>query len=387
VSFTPRLRTAGVGRWPFPANGPCLAANGAANLLEVRGEAGDGWLRSRAVKTFKRAVLALVSVLVLAIAVGVPATVGIRPIIGARARPLTNRTFERTAARLERGRYLVTSAETPCILCHSPLDTGGGVLKVKNGMAFAGRSWEPDGLPFVTAPNLTSDPETGVGSWTDDQLARAIREGISHDGRTLFPAMPYGFYRHMSDEDLASIVVYLRSLPPIRNPLARTNVPFPLSRLIENLPQPVEAPVTPDLSTPEKRGQYIATLALCVDCHSPRDDRGNRVPGMAFSGGNTLVYADISAASANLTPSPNGIPYYTEDLFIETMRTGKVRARVLSEMMPTRYFRNFTDQDLKDVFAYLKTLEPVDHYVDNSLPPTPCPKCGLVHGGGERNRK
>lgn len=117
------------------------------------------------------------------------------------------------------------------------------------------------------------------------------------------------------------------------------------------------------------------------------DDRGSRVPGMAFAGGNTLTYANLSAAAANLTPAPNGIPYYTEDLFIETIRTGKVRARVLSGMMPTRYFRNFTDQDLKDVFAYLKTLTPVDHYVDNSLPPRLCARCGLKHGGGDRNRK
>jgi hypothetical protein len=54
-------------------------------------------------------------------------------------------------------------------------------------------------------------------------------------------------------------------------------------------------------------------------------------------------------------------------------------------MMPTRYYRDMTDADLKDLFAYLKTLKPVDHYVDNSLPPTPCAGCGLTHGGGERN--
>ena len=100
--------------------------------------------------------------------------------------------------------------------------TSGGGLKVVEGKAFAGRSFAPDGVPFLTAPNLTPDPETGIGTWTDDMLARAIREGISHDGRTLFPIMPYQKFRHLSDEDLASIVVYLRSLPPIRNPLPPT---------------------------------------------------------------------------------------------------------------------------------------------------------------------
>lgn len=339
-------------------------------------------------KKLTKILLVAVCVVFVLAGVGLPAVFGLRPFIGPKTRPLTNRTFERTPARLERGRYLVTSAQTPCMLCHSPLDTSGGGLKVKDGMMLAGRNWEPDGAPFVTAPNLTPDPETGAGTWTDDMFARAIREGIGHDGRTLFPIMPYEKFRNMSDEDLASIVVYLRSLPPIRNPLPRSAVPFPLNRLINGVPQPVEGPVTADLSTPEKRGQYITTLAVCSDCHSTNDANGNYVKGMEFAGGTPLSYGDHKTVySANLTPSANGIPYYTEDLFIEAIRTGKVRSRPLDDYMPTRYFRNFTDQDLKDVFAYLKTLKPVDHYVDNSLPPTKCAKCGLTHGGGERNKK
>ena len=339
-------------------------------------------------KTWKKVCLRLVGGVVAVLAVGLPAAVGVRPFLGPRTRPLTDRRFEPTAERLTRGRYLVTSAQTPCIICHSPLDTSGGTLKVKEGMELAGRNWAPDGAPFVTAPNLTPDKDTGIGDWSDDALGRAIREGISHDGRALFPIMPYERFRNMADEDLASIVVYLRSLPPVRNPLPKSEVPFPLSRLIMSVPQPVAPPVVPDLSAPEKRGQYLTTLAVCADCHTPMDDRGNRVPGMEFAGGLTMTYGDFkSAAAANLTPSPNGIPYYTEELFIETFRTGKVRSRELNAMMPTRYFRNMADQDLKDIFAYLKTLTPVDHYVDNSLPPTMCAKCGLKHGGGERNKK
>jgi hypothetical protein len=73
----------------------------------------------------------------------------------------------------------------------------------------------------VIALNLTPDPETGAGTWSDDRFARAIREGIGHDESTLFPLMPYEVYRAMSDEDLASIVVYLRSLPPFAVPFPR----------------------------------------------------------------------------------------------------------------------------------------------------------------------
>src|SRR5205823_5898018 len=156
-------------------------------------------------------------------------------------RPLTARRFEATPARLARGQYLAMSAEAPCIACHSPWDTTGGGIVVPPGRNFTGRNWTPDGAPFVTAQNLTPDRETGIGNWTDDQLARAIREGIGHDGRALFPIMPYQHFRSMPDEDLASIIVYLRALKPVRNPLPPSAVPFPLDRLINGVPAPIAA--------------------------------------------------------------------------------------------------------------------------------------------------
>jgi mono/diheme cytochrome c family protein len=335
-------------------------------------------------KTFKWIGL----ILLVLVVVGVPAVVGIRPFIGPRARPLTDRRFEPTRARLDRGRYLATTAQAPCVLCHSPWDaTGGGLVEV-SGREFTGRNWAPDGAPFVTAPNLTPDPETGIGKLTDDQLARAIREGIGRDGRTLFPIMPYQHFRSMPDEDLASVIVYLRSLKPVANRMPATAIPFPLSRLINGVPAPIDGPVTADLSTPEKRGAHIVEIAACSECHSSRDDQGIVVPGFDFAGGTTLGFEGRKTVySANLTPSVNGIPYYTEDLFVEALRTGKVKSRQLDAFMPWRFYRNMTDQDLKDIFAYLKTLTPVDHYVDNTLAPTKCAKCGLTHGGGEKNKK
>lgn len=191
----------------------------------------------------------------------------------------------------------------------------------------------------------------------------------------------------MTDEDLASIVVYLRSVPAVRSPLPPSAIPFPLNRLLNGVPQPIEAAVTADSSTPEKRGACLARMAVCGDCHSPRDDRGNRPEGMDFSGGTAMAYEGRRTIyGANITPGVNGIPYYTEALFLEGMRTGKVRARELDPMMPTTYNRNMTDQDLTDLFAYLKSLAPVDHYVDNTLAPTRCERCTLTHGGGDRNR-
>jgi mono/diheme cytochrome c family protein len=335
----------------------------------------------------KRALLVVLGLLAAVVVIGLPLLVGVRPFIGPKARPLTDRRFEPTPARLERGKYLVTSGITPCLICHSPMDTSGGGLRVPPGKELTGRSWADEGVAFLTAKNLTSDPETGIGNLSDDQLARAIREGISHDGRTLFPIMPYANFSAMTDEDLASVIVYLRSVPPIRSTLAPTAIPFPLNRIMNGLPQPIDGPVTADRSTAEKRGAYVARMAVCADCHTPRDDRGNRPDGMDFSGGTALPFEGRKTIfSANITPGVNGIPYYTEDLFIEVMRTGKVKARALDPMMPTKYYANMTDADLEDLFAYLKSLAPVDHYIDNTLPPTACERCRLTHGGGDRNR-
>ena len=335
----------------------------------------------------KNKILITAAVLFTVVAAGVPALVGVRPFIGPKARPLTERRFEPTPERLERGKYLVTSGRAACALCHSPMDVTGGGLKVKEGAALTGRHWGVDGAPFVTAPNLTPDPETGIGNFTDDELARAIREGIGRDGRALFPIMPYASMHAMPDEDLASVIVYLRAQKPVRNPLPPSAVPFPLNRLIAGVPQPIDAPVTADLSTPEKRGAHIVKVAVCADCHTTRDDQGNSPAGLEFAGGTPLPFEGRKTIhSANITPSVNGIPYYTEELFIEVMRTGRVKARELDPMMPTAFYRNMTDQDLKDVFAYLKTLKPVDHYVDNARPATKCARCGLDHGGGERNK-
>jgi hypothetical protein len=118
------------------------------------------------------------------------------------------------------------------------------------------------------------------------------------------------------------------------------------------------------------------------------DARGQFIPGMAFAGGNTYTYEGKRqpAAAANLTPAPSGIPYYTEDPFLTTIRTGRVIERTITDLMPWAHYRGMTDEDLKAIFAYLKRLAPVDHYVDNAMPPTPCGRCNRTHGGGERNR-
>jgi mono/diheme cytochrome c family protein len=323
--------------------------------------------------------------LVVLLAIGITATIGWRPFIGPRTRALTDRKFEATPQRLERGKYIAT-ALSGCVYCHSPHD-----WKAEGTPMIAGKEGSGEVEPYgdlpgrIVAPNLTPDPETGAGTWTDDQLARAIREGIGHDGRALFPLMPYEHYRRMSDEDVASVIVYLRSLPAVRNALPATEIIFPVKYLIRGVPQPLTAPVGgPAYTDPVKRGEQLLNLAGCMDCHTPAD-KGQPVAGMVAAGGFGFSGPWGFVASANITQDASGIPYYDEKLFLEVMHTGSVKARKLSPVMPVMVYKNLSDEDLKAMFAYVRTLKPVKHRVDNSEAPTECKLCRLKHGGGAEN--
>ena len=329
--------------------------------------------------------LVVVIVLAVVLAIAINFTIGWRPFIGPTARPLTSRTFERTPQRLERGRYIAT-ALSGCIYCHSEHQWKSPGHPIVAGMEGAGEVLPYADLPGqIVAPNLTPDPATGAGNWSDDQFARAIREGVGHDGRALFPIMPYGHYRTMSDEDLASVVVYLRSLPAVRHQLPQTAIISPVKYLIRGVPQPVTSPVPDEnASDPVKRGAHLVNLAGCIDCHTPAI-KGTPLAGLDFAGGQPFPGPWPMVASANITPDPSGISYYDEALFLEVIRTGAVRARKLSDVMPTSVYRNLTDDDLKAIFAYLRTVKPVKHRVDNSEPPTECRVCKQKHGAGASN--
>lgn len=334
-----------------------------------------------------RIVLGVVVLLIVVVAFAAAKVLGPRAFLGPRSRSLTSRTFEVTPARLERGQYLANSIG--CLYCHSPHDWSKREDPVLSGMAGAGQQLPYADLPGkVFAPNLTPDKDTGAGNWTDDMLARAIREGIGHDGRALFSIMPYAHYRNMPDEDLASIIVYLRSLPAVRNAVPKTEIIFPVKYIMRNGPQPLTTSVvSPGLSDPVKRGRFLVNLIGCTDCHTPVDNHHMPIAGMEFSGGQIFRTPWGVVASANLTPDPSGIPYYDESLFIKSMRTGAVEARELNKTMPWSVLRNMTDEDLAGIFAYLKTLKPVGHRIDNKEPPTLCPLDGAMHGAGNQNRK
>jgi mono/diheme cytochrome c family protein len=326
---------------------------------------------------------AVLVLLILAVA-GISATIGWRPFLGPKTRPLTNRKFEATPERLARGTYLVEHV-TACIDCHTPFDekTGSSAGNVKE--KGSGQPFPLPGFPgSLVAPNITPDPETGIGKWTDDEIARAIREGVTREGHTIFPLMPYSFFHSLSDEDVAAIVVYLRALPPVKKSLPASVVNFPVNHLVNNAPQPITGAVQPDLSTQVKRGEYLAQIAACADCHTPL--KHNQLDlQMRFAGGQVFDEPGGKVTSANITPDATGIGNYTEESFVKTLHTGYVGPRALNTLMPWQFYTGMTDDDLKAIYAYLKTVPPITHKVSNQKPPTLCKKCGAQHGAGDEN--
>jgi mono/diheme cytochrome c family protein len=333
--------------------------------------------------------LAVLVVLVLVVVGGLTA-IGWEVVLGPKARAVSDAPFEKSEARLARGRYL---AEGPaaCFHCHSEHDfTTPEYARIE---AKKGAGWVmpiPE-LNHIASRNITQDTETGIGSWKDDEIARAIREGVSRDGSALFPLMPYLAFRNLDDEDVKSIVVYLRTIPAVRNTVPKRSLPGPLEYLVNTMPVPlVEPQPSHPASTPVERGRYIANMAECVACHTPADDKGQPLPGMDFAGGGMFHdpgQGGKEVFSANITQDADGIQHYDEAMFKETLRTGRVKGRVLNHIMPFENFKNITDEDIADLFAFIKTNKPVKHRVTNTDAPAPCALCGQSHGLGELNQK
>ena len=320
------------------------------------------------------------------------------PSLTAAASPasvLEMETIPRTPQRLARGKYLVEGL-LQCSLCHSEFDFTQRPARPVEGKKGGGNVFTGSelGMPEanrVVAPNISSDPEYGAGKWKDADFVRALRRGIGHDGRTLFPMMPYQYFRSLSDDDLASAIVYERSLAPVHIQRPKTMLTDDIKKTLQPLP-PLAHVAEPDQSDRVAYGKYLVTVGHCDGCHSPADEQGNNLPGLDFSGGVPLTGAwgpdpkkVITVASLNLTPDPSGIGYFDEKMFIEVIRTGSVKARPLANIMPWAFFRNLSDDDLKAIFSYLRTLKPVQHRVDNTELPRYCKLCRAKHGFGDKN--
>jgi len=316
-------------------------------------------------KWLKRIGIVVVAVLVLAGGAG-----AVMELRSPKARAIdAAKKFEATPERIARGKYIV-EAQTHCLFCHSDHDWSMHGAPHLPGMTGAG--WD---LPYadnkmpgrVFAPNITPDPETGIGAIPDDAIARAIREGVGHDGRALFMMPSMDHFRNLSDEEVASIVVFLRTLPPVKKQRELTQIQIPVRWFMKFGPKPLTEPVPEaDASTPVARGKHLAEIGLCAECHTPVNERHEPLPGMYLSGGQEFVIGGVRYRSANITPHASGLAHYDEALFIKTMRTGNIGGRRLSPIMPFAEIGKLTDADLKALWAYLKSVPPVAHDVERA---------------------
>jgi mono/diheme cytochrome c family protein len=193
---------------------------------------------------------------------------------GKYIRPTTTEKIDPTPERLERGSYLVNNVMS-CGACHTTKIDKKNFLSGESTDSVLGGNYvelEKQGWK-LWIPNITPDVETGIGSWTDDQIMRAIRDGIRNDDKLLFPMMPFGSYQHLSDEDARSVVVYLRSVPPVKNkrPIEENEFGFFMEFMINRglaHHKPVSNVPPPDKNDKLKYGEYILNAGHCVDCHS-----------------------------------------------------------------------------------------------------------------------
>jgi hypothetical protein len=177
------------------------------------------------------------------------------------------------------------------------------------------------------------------------------------------------------------VVVYLRSIPAVRNALPSTRLPP--DELAENaaMPRPITAPVPgPTPGDSLARGRYLVNIADCAGCHTSWHSARN--PGL-LGGGNHIELGTHAAFSSNLTRHESGV-VYPVDAFIAVMREGK--AGSLSSVMPWVVFRGLSDEDLVAIYEALGTMQPVFHYVGNAGTPRHCLVCGQSHPLGEHNR-
>lgn len=287
-----------------------------------------------------------------------------------KTRPAVEVKAPSTPEAIERGRYLAMHV-TGCIACHSETKFDAPGDPLIPGREGSGKEWPevPEFPGRFRAPNLTPD-KTGLGDWTDGEIVRAIREGVSRDGRVLFPMMPYTtFATHLSDEDTLAIVAYLRSLPPIANDPGQFEVGFPISMFIRTAPKPVETPLAkaPDPGDTLARGRWLLKIASCADCHTP-SEMGEPVPGKGYAGGSEFGLPGWgSVYASNITSDKaTGIGAYTDEDLLRVLNEGIGKAGQPLYMMPWPFYKGMTDTDKKALIAALREIPPVTNVVPAS---------------------
>ena len=250
--------------------------------------------------------------------------------------------------RIERGRYLAVLGD--CTGCH----TAPGGKPFAGGLALQ--------TPFGTlvAPNITPDPETGIGNMTNEEFLAALHEGRGHNGKRLYPAMPYPAYTKMTDDDVLAMRAYLATVAPVTNRVVSNQLPFPfnirLSLVFWNGLEFTSGRYQPN---PQKsavwnRGAYIVQgAAHCGTCHTPKTLLGGDKNSAALTGATLQGWF-----APDITNDPRkGIGGWSRDDLVQYLKTGANKWTLASGPMAEAVFHStsrMSDEDILAIATYLK---------------------------------
>jgi len=289
-------------------------------------------------------------------------------------RPAPEVQVQMTPENIERGRYLSVNV-LQCVDCHSerdwnlyggppkePLGAGRACMtrETKAAGVNAGQETFPGKLCIR---NITPDMETGLGAWTDGEIIRAVREGVDHQGEGLFPIMPYFIYRHVADDDMEAVVAYLRSMEAVKSVRPERQIDFPLNMMVRTWPEPFDSPaVAPDSADSVAYGEYLATIARCKFCHTPKDPQSMEgIPEREFSGGMPFFLNGRIMYTMNLTPDESGLGSWSREQFIALFKDRGERVEVpptANTLMNWTAFAEMTEDDLGALYDFFMTLPP-----------------------------
>lgn len=304
--------------------------------------------------------------------------------------------IEGLQADAARGEYLATIGN--CASCH----TVAGQYAYAGGLAF-----QTD-FGTIYSTNITSDREQGIGGWEFADFYRAMKHGLRPDREHLYPAFPYSNFGQLTDDDIASLFAFMRTVPAsaAQPPANRMGFPFGERRLMyfwNRLFHAPEAFAVDAAQSPEwNRGAYLVeALAHCGACHSPRNALGGQKADARLSGGvhmDRVLTGEYQTWSApNLTPSQEGLGKWNHDQVTEYLLTGQNEHTVVHGPMTEVVMdstRHLAPADASAIATYLTGLEPVragtwwpfkgsNYDLGETVYTVHCGTCHLPDGNGE----
>lgn len=265
-------------------------------------------------------------------------------------------------ASVEKGEYLATLGN--CQTCHT----------AKNGKPFAGGVRFESAFGTLYSTNITADPETGIGGWSFEDFYRSMKHGVRPDGTHLYPAFPYASFAKLSDADIASIYLFVKTIAPVHAGAPQNDLDFPYNiragvRAWNKLFHTPSAYVDDPAQSPEwNRGAYLVQgIAHCGACHTPRNFLGAERNELALNGG--TIYDEVRPGkyrewfAVNLTPAKTGLATWSEASLVTYLQRGESAHAVVHGPMTevvVNSTRHLSDADAHAIAQYLKNLPATD---------------------------